>query len=418
MVAPHVPWRAYFAAMNHPELTSVDLNLPKFTAVFDAQLATVPIDTWQAYLRSHLLTAFADALPKRFDRATFAFYSTVINGVKVQRPRWKRCIDATDTALPDPLGKVYVAQEFPPSAKVRVLALVNDLQATLHDDIATLPWMSPATRKYAEIKLAAYTKKIGYPDHWIDYSAVTFAPGESFLADRFATQNFNAQLDLNRIGKPTDRTLWGLSAPTVNAYYNPSNNEIVFPAGILQTPLYDPDADDAVVYGASGAIIGHEMTHGFDDQGRKYDAKGDLGNWWTPADAARFSQRAQCIVDQFNGYYLSKGLHENGRLVQGEATADLGGATIAFRAFERTAEYRAHVKIGGYTPEQRFFLAYAQIWRGLITPAAARNYALTDPHPANRYRILGTLGNMPEFQTAFACARNAPMIRKDRCQIW
>ena len=417
-VAPHVPWDAYLASWNQASVTSLDLNLPKYMTAFDAQLVSVPLPIWKAYLKTHLITTFASALPKRFDDASFAFYSTTINGVKQPLPRWKRCISSTDISLPDPLGKVYAAQEFPAASKQRALALVNNLQSTLHADIATLPWMTPATRKEAEVKLAAYMKKIGYPDHWIDFSKVVFTPGASFLADRMIVANAATDRDLALIGKPTDRTRWGMSPPTVNAYYNPSNNEIVFPAGILQPPFFDPHADDAVVYGAIGSVIGHEMTHGFDDQGRQFDAHGNLRDWWQKSDATKFAAKATCIVDQFNGYYVAKGLHENGRLVQGEAIADLGGATIAFRAFQNTPEYKAHKKIDGYTPEQRFFISYAQAWRSLDTAESDRASVLVDPHPQNNFRLIGTVGNMPAFQAAFKCAMNAPMIRKNRCEIW
>ena len=418
VIAPHIPWPAFFAGFGQTTLTSVDVNLPKFTSVLDTQIATVPLDTWKAYLRAHLVTSFADALPTSFDDASFAFYSTTLSGIKQQLPRWKRCVNATDSQLGTPLGKLYVATAFPPAAKLRAKALVDNLQATLHDDFSTLPWMSPATRAQAKVKLAAYMKKIGYPDTWPDFSAIHIEGSESYLNDVLATHDFATKRDLARIGKPTNRALWGMTPPTVNAYYNPSNNEIVFPAGILQPPFFKANADDAIIYGAIGAVIGHEMTHGFDDQGRQYDAKGNLRDWWTKSDATAFSKRAQCIVDQYNGYQIQKGIHENGRLIEGEAIADLGGTTIAFRAFEKTAQYKAHKKIDGYTPEQRFFLSYAQAWRELITPEYARQAVLTDPHPNNHFRLIGTVGNMPEFQKAFACAANAPMIRKDRCQIW
>ena len=416
-IAPHIAWNAFFASYGHPNIKSVDLNLPKYMAAYDADLVSTPLSTWKAYLRVHLFTAYASALPKRFDDADFAFFSTTLNGVKSQRDRWKRCISSTDSDLTDPLGKTYVAKMFSPEAKERAVNLVNNLQGVLHDDISTLAWMSPATRKQAEIKLAAYSKKVGYPNTWIDYSSVNVAPSATYLDDRMASQRFATRRDLARIDKPTDRTIWGDSPPTVNAYYDPSNNEILFPAGILQSPFFNEHADDALNYGAIGAIIGHEMTHGFDDQGRQYDAHGNLRNWWTASDAKNFASRAQCIVDQFNGYKLA-GTHENGRLVQGEAIADLGGATIAFRAFERTPEFKANTTIDGFTPAQRFFLAYAQVWRDIITAQAQAQYVLIDPHPDNQFRVIGTLGNMPEFQAAFACARTDAMIRKDRCQIW
>jgi len=417
-IAPHIPWQPFLASFGQAHLQSADLNLPKFTAVLDHEIAATPLDTWQAVLRTHLVTAWAMALPLRFDAAEFSFYSRTLQGTRVQLPRVKRCVAATDRQLGDPLGKLYVAKAFPPAAKTRAILLVNTLQRALHDDIATLAWMSPPTRSEAERKLAAYIKKIGYPDKWIDFSSVTFSATDPYLIDLMKTSAFAAQRDLDRIGKPTDRTLWGMTPPTVNAYYNSSNNEIVFPAGILQPPFFDARADDALIYGGIGAIIGHEMTHGFDDQGRQFDAHGNLRDWWTASDAMHFKRRAQCIIDQFNGYSIEKGVHENGRLVTGEAIADLGGATIAYRAFEQTAQFKGQRKIDGYTPQQRFFLSYAQAWRGLITPEFARELALSDPHPDDRFRLIGTVGNMPAFRAAFACPMNAPMVRRDRCEIW
>ena len=417
-LAPHVAWTSFLAGYGENGLTSVDVNLPQFEKALDEELAAVPIDVWKAYFRTHLVTSFARALPKAFDDASFAFYSTALRGVKQQMPRWKRCVAATDAALPDPLGKAYVAKEFSPSAKARALNMVDNLQRTLHDDIATLPWMSPATRREAETKLAAYTKKIGYPDTWIDYSPVVLTPGDAYAADVIATREYATTLDLAKIGKPTNRALWGMSPPTVNAYYNPQNNEIVFPAGILQPPFFNATADDAVIYGAIGAVIGHEMTHGFDDQGRQFDAQGNFRDWWTAADAKAFAARAQCIVDEFNGFEVAPGVHENGRLIQGEAIADLGGTTIAYKAFMKTAQYKAHKKIDGLTPEQRFFISYAQAWRELLTPQSAKQAVLVDPHPENKFRLIGTLSNMPEFRRAFACAANDKMVRAHACQIW
>jgi putative endopeptidase len=417
-IAPHIAWSMFLASFGQPGLRSADVNLPRFTAVFDRQIVATPLDVWQAALRTHLVTAWALALPRRFDTAEFDFYDRTLQGTREQLPRWKRCAAATDAQLGDPLGKIYVARAFPPAAKLRAKRLVDTLQSALNDDLATLAWMSPSTRREAQRKLAAYTKKIGYPDHWIDFSSVTLAPSGPFAADLSATRAFAQRLALARIGKPTDRQLWGMTPPTVNAYYNPSNNEIVFPAGILQAPFFDEHADDAVVYGAIGAVIGHEMTHGFDDQGRQYDARGNLRDWWTVADAAHFKRRAQCIIDQFDAYQVAPGVHENGRLITGEAIADLGGTTIAYRAFTRTAQFRGHQRIDGYTPEQRYFLSYAQVWRELSTPQYDRQDVLVDPHPNNRFRLIGTLGNMPAFRAAFACAMNAPMIRHDRCEIW
>jgi putative endopeptidase len=416
-LAPHVPWTAYFAAYNAPAFTTIDVNVPAYVTGYDALLASTPLPTWKAYLRYKVADSFSGSLPKRFADASFAFRGTTLTGVKEQLPRDQRCTVAADSSLRDVLGKIYVAKEFPPAAKARALALVDNLQGVLRDDIETLDWMSAPTKTRAIRKLTAFTKKIGYPDKWVDFSALTVTDGP-YANDVTAVRRFQSARDIARIGKPTDRTLFGMTPSTVNAYYSPSDNEIVFPAGILQPPFFNPNADDAVNYGAAGAVIGHEMTHGFDDQGRQFDEKGNLSDWWTPADAAAFKKRAQCIVDEFNGLEPIPGVHDNGVNVQGEAIADLGGLTIAYKAFERTAQAKAHKAIDGYTPEQRFFLAYAQVWRGAQTEAAIRQAAITDPHPNAKLRVIGTLSNMPEFRTAFKCAAGTAMVRKESCQIW
>ena len=417
-MGPHIPWTSFFSQLGAPAFTTVDISVPAFVTSYDAQLSATPLPAWKTYLRFHVVDSYANALPRRFADATFAFRSGVLYGVKEQLPRWQRCSAATDTALRTPLGKAYVTQNFPPAAKARAKAMVDNLQSVLEADIRTLEWMGPQTRARAVEKLLAFTKKIGYPDDWVDYSTLTIADGVPYAQLVERVRGWNHGRDMARIGRPTNRTLWGMTPPTVNAYYNPTNNEIVFPAGILQPPFFDAAADDAVNYGAIGAVIGHEMTHGFDDQGRQFDLHGNLRDWWTPQDAANFSARAKCVVDEFDGLSPLPGLHENGKLVEGEAIADLGGTTIAFKAFERTAEYRAHRKIDGFTPEQRFFLAYAQVWRSLQTEAYTRQLAVVDPHPNDKLRVIGTLSNMPEFRAAFACAADAAMVRKERCQIW
>ncbi len=416
-LAPHVAWPAYFAALGAPAFDTLNVTVPSFVTAYDAQLTATPLATWKAYLRYHVADAYASVLPARFDDASFAFRSGTLLGVKEQLPRWQRCTSLTDASLRDVLGKVYVTRTFSPAAKARALALVTNLQDVLRDDIRTLDWMSPPTRARAVVKLDAFTKKIGYPDRWEDYATLPVA--DAALAQNVeAVRKWNDARALARIGTPTDRARWSMTPPTVNAYYNPSNDEIVFPAGILQPPFFNDAADDAVNYGAIGAVIGHEMTHGFDDQGRQFDEHGNLSDWWTPADAAAFKTRAQCIVDEFSGFESVPGTHLQGRLVQGEAIADLGGLTIAYKAFERTAQAKAHKTIDGYTPEQRFFLAYAQVWRSAATEGYARQLAATDPHPFDRFRVIGTLSNMPEFRRAFACAANDPMVRANRCQIW
>jgi putative endopeptidase len=416
-LAPHVPWKTMFATYSAPAFESVNVSVPSFLSAYDTELAATPLEVWKAYLRFHVADSFSGSLPKRFEDASYAFRSGVLFGVKEQLPRWQRCTAATDAALRDPLGKAYVAAAFPPSAKKRTQELVDNLQATLHDDIGTLSWMSPQTKTRAVEKLAAFTKKIGYPDRWDDYSALRI-DNAPYASDILAVRRWNGARTIARIGTTTDRGRWGMSPPTVNAYYNSSNNEIVFPAGILGPPFFNAAADDAVNYGAIGAVIGHEMTHGFDDTGRQFDAQGNLTDWWTPADAAAFKTRAQCIVDEFDAFEPAPGQHENGRLVQGEAIADLGGLTIAYKAFERTPQAKAHTMLDGYTPEQRFFLAYAQVWRSIATEGFVRQIAATNEHPVEKFRVIGTLSNMPEFQAAFACAATDKMVRKDRCQIW
>jgi len=416
-VAPHVPWSAYFADFHAPAVETVNLTVPGFVQAYDAQLAATPLATWKAYLAYHVVDAYAAALPKAFADASFAFRSGVLLGVKQQLPRAERCTSAEDASLRDVVGKAYVAKYFPPAAKARAQAMVANLHETLREDIGTLSWMSPATKAAAIAKLSAITKKIGYPDTWEDYATLHVTDGP-YADNVLAVRRWNSERAIARIGKPTDRARWGMTPPTVNAYYNPSNNEIVFPAGILAPPFFNATADDAVNYGAIGAVIGHETTHGFDDQGRQFDAEGNLRDWWTPEDAASFDARAKCIVDEFDGFEVAPGVHEQGRLVQGEAIADLGGLTIAYKAFEKTPEAKAHTPIDGYTPEQRFFLAFAQLWAQLETEAAERQLAATDPHPDGRYRVIGTLENMPEFAAAFHCAANANMVRTNPCRIW
>ena len=416
-LAPHVPWKTFFAAYGPPAFTTVNVSVPAYMTAYDEQLAATPVDTWKTYLRFHTVDTYAGTLPKRFEDASHAFRSGVLLGTKEQLPRWQRCTSSTDAALRDVLGKAYVAAAFPTAAKTRAQQLVDNLQSVLHDDIGTLAWMSAPTKTRAREKLAAFTKKIGYPDKWEDFSALQVGTGP-FASDVLAVREWNNARTIARIGTPTDRARWGMTPPTVNAYYNPSNNEIVFPAGILSPPFFNATADDAVNYGAIGAVIGHEMTHGFDDQGRQYDPKGNLNDWWQPADAAAFKTKAQCIVDEYEAFEPAPGQHENGRLVQGEAVADLGGLTIAYKAFERTPQAKAHKVIDGYTPEQRFFLAYAQVWRSIATEGYIRQIAATNEHPWDKYRVLGTLSNMPEFQAAFKCAATDKMVRKDRCQIW
>ena len=416
-LAPTIDWRAYARDTGAPAFENVDVSLPDYVKALDAALVATPLDTWKQYLTFRTVDGYAPTLTKALVDARFDFYSRTLQGVTAQQPRYKRCVSATDRALGEALGAVYVAKVFPPAAKARARALVDNLQSVLRGDIAQLDWMSAQTKARAEKKLAALTKKIGYPDHFRDYAALQVGD-VSYAANALAANRFQKAFSLAKIGKPTDRSEWYMTPPTNNAYYDPSNNEIVFPAGILRPPYFSQSFDDAVNYGSIGATIGHEMTHGFDDQGRQFDEKGNIDDWWTPADAKRFNARAQCIVDQFNGYEVAPGARENGKLVQGEAIADLGGLVIALRAFERTPGYASHRSIGGYTPEQRFFIAYAQSWAGARREAFARQMVKVDPHPDERFRIIGTLANVPEFRTAFACPIASKMVRPHACAVW
>jgi putative endopeptidase len=328
-------------------------------------------------------------------------------------------VQATDATLGEALGQYYVKDNFPPEAKAKAIVMVKNLMAALRDDLATLDWMSPETRKQAAVKLDAIAIKIGYPDKWRDYSAFKVDRGP-YASNVIRSGRFEVARELAKIGKPVDRTEWGMTPPTVNAYYNPSMNEIVFPAGILQPPFYDANRDDAMNYGGIGVVIGHEMTHGFDDQGAKFDAQGNLKNWWTPEDLANFKARGDCVAKQFSEFEVEPGLHENGKLVEGESIADLGGLTIAYAAMEKSFDGKAPEKIDGFTAEQRYFIAFAQIWAGSNRPEFARLMVSTNPHPLGRYRTNGPVSNMPAFAKAFGCKADSPMVRAEalRCRIW
>ncbi|HUI42455.1 MAG TPA: M13 family metallopeptidase [Terriglobia bacterium] len=418
-LTPDFSWEDFFHDFGHTDIESVDVAEPKFFEAVNGALKSVSLDDWKTYLRWHLVEAAAPALSQPFVDEDFNFRGRTLQGTKELLPRWKRCVGATDRSLGEALGQIYVKEYFPPEAKARAQEMVNNLIAALHDDLQTLPWMSEATRQQALAKLAAFTPKIGYPDKWRDYSAYKVDRGP-YVLNLLRGREFEFNRDLNKIGKPVDRTEWGMTPPTVNAYYNPEKNEIVFPAGILQPPFFDPKADDASNYGGMGAVIGHEMTHGFDDEGRKFDGQGNLRDWWTPDDAKNFSARAECVEKQFDSYVVEGDLHENGKLVLGESIADLGGLTIAYNALEKDLEGKPRPLIGGLTPEQRFFLAYAQVWAANDRPEFERLMANLNPHPLDRYRGIAAPSNMPQFQKAFACKEGDAMVRPAaiRCQIW
>jgi putative endopeptidase len=419
-VAPTFDWLAYFQRIGLAAKADVNVAQPDFFKAMDGQLTATPIPDWQTYLRWKLIDTAAAGLSSKFVDEDFHFKGTILSGAKENLPRWKRCVAATDRALGEALGEVYVKKAFPPAAKARALTMVRNLEAALKSDISTLSWMGEATRKQAIIKLDAFLNKIGYPDKWRDYSTLSI-DRTSFVANRLRVGQFNERRDLAKIGKPVDRMEWIMSPPTVNAYYNPQINEIVFPAGILQPPFFDAEADDALNYGAMGAVIGHEMTHGFDDQGAKFGSTGNLANWWSDADLKAFQERAQCVINQFNGFEVQPGLHETGKLVVGESIADLGGVVVAYAAFQKSMEGKPRpANIDGFSPEQRFFLAYARVWAGSARPEFERLLVNLDPHPLGRFRATAPLSNMPQFAAAFQCKDGDRMVRpeKDRCVIW
>lgn len=421
--APGFDWSAYLSALGARDPGGIDVGQPEFFQRV-GQLATErPVEDWRTYLRWHLLRDTAPDLSKAFVDENFRFYGAILTGAKENRPRWKRILRETDAGLGEALGQLYVEKNFTPEAKARALAMINDLKGVLHDRLATLDWMGADTRAAALRKLDAFTVKIGYPDRFRDYSALEVSR-RSHVLNVLAANGFEMKRTLAKINRPVDKTEWGMTPPTVNAYYNPTRNEIVFPAGILQPPFFDATADDAVNYGGMGAVIGHEMTHGFDDQGRQYDAQGNLKNWWTDEDLKRFTQRSEAIVKQFDAYVPIEGQHVNGSLTQGENIADLGGSKIAFAALERALDRQGpgakDKKIDGFTPAQRFFLSWAQVWRSNIRPEALRLRLNTDPHSPGQYRCNGPLANLPEFQAAFGIPDGSPMLRPaaERVQIW
>ncbi len=420
-VMANFDWATYFKKIDAPTFTEINVAHPDFFKGVDQMLTSVSIDDWKTYLRWHLVHDAADALSTAFVNEDFNFYSKTLAGTKEIQPRWRRCVVATDQNLGEALGEVYVKKAFPAEAKVRIKELVNNLIVALREDIPTLDWMSEPTRQAAIAKLNAFTVKIGYPDKWRDYSTLKIER-TSYLDNLLRTSQFERRRNLTKMGRPVDRTEWGMTPPTVNAYNNSLMNEIVFPAGILQPPYFDPTADDALNYGAIGAVIGHEMSHGFDDQGRKFDLHGNLTDWWTEVDAKNYTERATCVEQQFSGFLVEEvGLNQNGKLVLGESIGDLGGLKIAWLAFQKSMQGKPRVAdIDGFTPEQRFFLGWAQVWGRKSTPEAMRQQILTDPHPLGRFRTNGPLSNMPQFAEAFHCNLGDAMVRPvdQRCQVW
>ena len=421
-LTPDWNWGDYFKEIGLTAPGDIDVHQPDFFKAVNTAFTSTSIDDWKTYLRWHLINGAASALSSDFVNEDFNFKETTLRGTKQIKPRWKRVILSEDGEIGEALGKLYVAEYFPPAAKARALELINNLKEALADRIKTLEWMDEPTKKAALDKLAAFTVKIGYPEKWRDYSTLRVDRGP-FVLNELRAENFEAKRELNKIDKPVDRTEWGMTPPTVNAYYNPKMNEIVFPAGILQPPFFYADADDAVNYGGIGAVIGHEMTHGFDDQGRQYDKVGNLTDWWSPQSAQEFKKRSGAIVAQYSEYEPLPGLHVNGELTQGENIADVGGVKLAYAALQKALDKHPEErdkKIDGLTPEQRFFLSFAAIWRSKIRDEDQKLRLNTDPHSPARFRVNGPLSDLPEFAKAFNVPDGAPMVRAadKRVNIW
>jgi putative endopeptidase len=421
-LTPDWNWSDYFKKIELVDPGEINVHQPEFFKAANNVFRSTSLDDWKAYLRWQLINATAPDLSKDFVDEDFDFKERVLRGTQQIKPRWKRVVLSEDGEIGEALGKLYVGFYFPPEAKARALELVNNLKEALADRIKTLEWMDEPTKQEALKKLAAFTVKIGYPDKWLDYSLLQIDRGP-FVLNTMRAEKFEADRDINKIGKPVDRTDWGMTPPTVNAYYNSNMNEIVFPAGILQPPFFYPDADDAVNYGAIGAVIGHEMTHGFDDQGRQFDARGNLRDWWTPKSAEEFKKRSGAIVQQYNEYEPLPGLHVNGELTQGENIADIGGVKLAYAALQKALDKHPEArnkKIDGFTPEQRFFLSFAAIWRSKVRDEEQKLRIKTDPHSPAQFRVNGPLSDLPEFQKAFNIPDGSPMVRPadSRVNIW
>jgi putative endopeptidase len=419
-MAPHIDWVEYFRHKQLPQDVDMNVDQPKFMQEVDRQMKEVPLADWKVYLKWHLLNSTAKELSEPFVEEDFAFNGKYLSGTTEMKPRWKRCVESTDQLLGEALGKKYVEKYFPPEAKARMQEMVRNLLLAMRNDILTRPWMSDDTKEKAMAKVATFNPKIGYPDKWKDYSHVEIRR-DAFFEDVIVGRKFVVEDDRLTIGRAVDRGRWGMTPPTSDAYYNPLMNEIVFPAGILQPPAFDMNAVDAVNYGAIGVVIGHEISHGFDDQGAQFDFLGRFRDWWTDSDLKQFQERAACVAHQFDDYFIEPGIHHNGKLVLGESIGDLGGAKIAFLAYEKSLEGKPRpADIDGFTPEQQFYIAWGQFRGDEIRPEAQRLMIQTDPHPIAKYRVIGPLSNLPDFQKAWSCKADAAMVRPEgkRCEVW
>jgi endothelin-converting enzyme/putative endopeptidase len=416
-LTPSFAWDGFFPALALENTQVLNVTEPAFYQALEKALKANKIPAWRAFLRWNLLRDTSPYLSAEFVKANFEFYSKYLRGIPEQRPRWRRCVRWTDRDLGEVLGQVFVAKTFTPETKARTVAMTKEIELAMENDLKQLPWMGEETRQRALDKLHSIVNKIGYPDKWRDYSALTISAGD-FGGNVLRASRFEDKRQLAKIGKPLDRGEWGMTPPTVNAYYNPQMNDINFPAGVLQPPLFDPKMDDAPNYGNTGSTIGHELTHGFDDEGRQFDAQGNLKEWWTEKDATEFNRRAKCVSDQYSSYIAVDDIHINGKLTLGEDVADLGGTMIAYYAWKHATEGKPQPTVEGLTPDQRFFVGLAQWACGEVRPEMRRERALTDPHSPLEFRINGVVSNMPEFARAYGCKAGQPMVRENACRVW
>ena len=418
---PALVWKVYYDGLALPTPGYQIVGQPEFFDAVNQLVQTRPLADWKVYLRWKLIHSSAPFLTAAIEQENFNFYGKVLSGQPEQEPRWKRAAHTIDGSIGEALGQLYVEKYFPPAARARMNELVENLQEVFHDRLEQVPWMTETTRAKALAKFARFTRKIGYPDKFRDYSSIVIKR-DDYLGNVGRSEVFASRRAIDRVGRPVDRSEWHMTPETVNAYFNPSLNEIVFPAGILQPPFFDLNMDDAVNYGAIGVVIGHEITHGYDDEGRKFDADGNLNDWWTEADAKAFDDRAQLVVDEYNAFEMLPGLHVNGKLTLGENLADLGGVNIAYEALQRALrkDPAQRQTIGGFTPEQRFFISFAQIWRTNVRDAEAQRLITVDPHAPGRFRSFGPLLNVPTFYDAFNIQAGSPMWRpaEQRAVIW
>lgn len=417
-LVPAFDWASYLLVSGAPSFSSFNLAEPDFLKATQHVIKETPLNDIKAYLDWQVVRQLSPTLSHEFVDEDFAFYGRTLNGAPELQPRWKRCVRATDQALGEDLGQYFIAAAFGPQHKERMLALVRNLRKAYDQDIDTLAWMGPKTKRAAHAKLAAILDKIGYPDHWRDYSGLTIKP-DDLTGNIGRATRFEEHRSLAKIGKPHDKTEWSMTPPTVNAYYNSTENDINFPAGILQPPLFNMEADDAINYGAIGLVIGHEMTHGFDNQGRKYDKDGNLKDWWNDEDAKKFNERAQCVVEQYGSYRVSDDVKQNGEATLGENLADNGGLRIALDALHNAIAGKPDSRVGGYSADQRFFLGFAQVWCSNLRDEARRTLALTDVHSLPEFRVNGTVSNSEAFAKAFNCKPQDPMVRGEKaCRVW